>query len=488
MLRMQASLGVSLLWLAAVAGRAALAAGTEDGRPPLTALGLDFEEAILLSDDLCWDSSGAGDGGHCALHALQVRGQRLSSTGLAPRAGSRDGSQRSAAADIRPAASLARTPAAAAARPEIPAAPLAALEMLRSTSAAVFECAVAAARRPVASVVLLGLRAVSAARGEATATASSMMPVVLLLVMVVLIVGCVAANRSMRLLDKRAELHVPLPTAYRHSCSSRASVEEAFECREGARRSLLPWSRRSLQASTAEDLGTLSSCHSALPTQDTTVFPNSASATATGALVASSQDLVNVMWDYARSTNQEVDKTAAGAAAEGPAPRLPRPLGGGRRFRGEEPQREAPRPEEPAPHGPREQRASLRLEPQPRVSVEPRAWPPQEVARRGGTTGGERERRRQTAVAGFLQEHGFLGGISGGKRNLMNTTYPLHRAAKLGDAQMVEWLLVEGADPFQTNSAGRTPAQVAQRHDRTNSHRKVLQLLSAPDVALSGGA
>lgn len=100
----------------------------------------------------------------------------------------------------------------------------------------------------------------------------------------------------------------------------------------------------------------------------------------------------------------------------------------------------------------------------------------------------ESERQRRAAVAGFLKEQGFTGGVRGPKRNLVNTTYPLHRAAKLGNAEMAEWLLAEGADPLQTNSAGRTAAEVARRHDAKASHSSVLRVLGGNAAVRVGGA
>mmetsp|Transcript_46479 Transcript_46479/g.99525 ORF Transcript_46479/g.99525 Transcript_46479/m.99525 type:complete len:257 (-) Transcript_46479:372-1142(-) len=88
------------------------------------------------------------------------------------------------------------------------------------------------------------------------------------------------------------------------------------------------------------------------------------------------------------------------------------------------------------------------------------------------------ERRRKTAVAAFLLANGFTGGASGPKKGFINTTYPLHRAAKRGNANIVKYLLQEGANPSQKNSAGRTPAQVARKHDRNGSHAAVLRVLA----------
>eukprot|EP00405_Crypthecodinium_cohnii_P022431 CAMPEP_0206464374 /NCGR_PEP_ID=MMETSP0324_2-20121206/27179_1 /ASSEMBLY_ACC=CAM_ASM_000836 /TAXON_ID=2866 /ORGANISM="Crypthecodinium cohnii, Strain Seligo" /LENGTH=218 /DNA_ID=CAMNT_0053936995 /DNA_START=153 /DNA_END=809 /DNA_ORIENTATION=+ len=116
----------------------------------------------------------------------------------------------------------------------------------------------------------------------------------------------------------------------------------------------------------------------------------------------------------------------------------------------------------------------------------------EEAAKRQEAARVQADRKRRSGIAGFLKEHGFQSGVGGPKRNLLNTTYPLHRAAKLGDGQMVEWLLMEGANPTQKNSAGRTALQVAERHDdKRGSHAHVLEYLrtaSATQAAAHAGA
>lgn len=114
-----------------------------------------------------------------------------------------------------------------------------------------------------------------------------------------------------------------------------------------------------------------------------------------------------------------------------------------------------------------------------------------EAARRIKAARLEGEWERKVAVAVFLMEHGFTR-VRGPKRCFVNTTYPVHRAAKTGDVQMGEWLLLEGADPWQTNSAGLTAAQVARKHESKGSHSAVLRVLAARvgngSVARAAGA
>jgi len=100
----------------------------------------------------------------------------------------------------------------------------------------------------------------------------------------------------------------------------------------------------------------------------------------------------------------------------------------------------------------------------------------------------EQEQRRKVAVTAFLMDHGFTGGVGGPKRSVLNTTYPLHRAAKLDNAAMVSFLLQAGADPAQKNTAGRTAAQVTRRHASDGSHAAVLRVLGAAAAAASRSA
>lgn len=84
------------------------------------------------------------------------------------------------------------------------------------------------------------------------------------------------------------------------------------------------------------------------------------------------------------------------------------------------------------------------------------------------------------------------GGVTGPKKSLLSTTYPLHSAAKEGNARMVAMLLKEGADATQKNSSGRTAVQVAQKRNKAGSHAPVISALAggrAPaSAARLGGA
>lgn len=83
---------------------------------------------------------------------------------------------------------------------------------------------------------------------------------------------------------------------------------------------------------------------------------------------------------------------------------------------------------------------------------------------------------RQFAVANFLQQHGFAG-VNSLKLGIMGNTFPLHKAAELGNEQLVRMLLLEGAMLEQKNPAGMPAVQVAEKMDKGGSHAAVLPLL-----------
>jgi hypothetical protein len=84
------------------------------------------------------------------------------------------------------------------------------------------------------------------------------------------------------------------------------------------------------------------------------------------------------------------------------------------------------------------------------------------------------ERRAQ--VRAFLKAEGFAD-VGSSRRKMLRKSYPLHRAAELGDGRMVEHLLAEGADPSQKNSAGLTASQVATKKNKEGSHSGALRAL-----------
>merc|ERR1719464_1585362 len=96
------------------------------------------------------------------------------------------------------------------------------------------------------------------------------------------------------------------------------------------------------------------------------------------------------------------------------------------------------------------------------------------------------------ALSAFCLKHGFSD-IAAPRRSGCGlwsaaATYPLHLAAELADARIVEMLLKEGVDSAQKNSSGKTAAQVAQKKDKGGSHQDVVRLLAGVIVPRSAGA
>merc|ERR1711933_327428 len=74
----------------------------------------------------------------------------------------------------------------------------------------------------------------------------------------------------------------------------------------------------------------------------------------------------------------------------------------------------------------------------------------------------QQEQNDRKLVEDFLKAHGYSG-VNTKRRRWLRSKYPLHTAAKGSDARIVEMLLEARADPTLKNSAGKTPAQVAQQ-------------------------
>mmetsp|Transcript_73857 Transcript_73857/g.173281 ORF Transcript_73857/g.173281 Transcript_73857/m.173281 type:complete len:182 (+) Transcript_73857:64-609(+) len=95
-----------------------------------------------------------------------------------------------------------------------------------------------------------------------------------------------------------------------------------------------------------------------------------------------------------------------------------------------------------------------------------------------------RKQKSDAAVAHFLKEHNFGPDVSEPRTAccvfLKEAIYPIHVAAKLGDAEMVRLLLKAGAKRDQRSSKGRSPADIAFEEDNYGSHQDVLELLRGP--------
>mmetsp|Transcript_69103 Transcript_69103/g.191360 ORF Transcript_69103/g.191360 Transcript_69103/m.191360 type:complete len:211 (-) Transcript_69103:280-912(-) len=130
-----------------------------------------------------------------------------------------------------------------------------------------------------------------------------------------------------------------------------------------------------------------------------------------------------------------------------------------------------------------------RLEREERERLAREALEREDAARRAEETRLEWEaaKARRASVAGFLREKGFKNGAGGAKKSLMSTTYPLHVAAKEGDARIVALLLSEGANAAQRNSTGKTAAQIAEKSNKGGSHAAVLAALATPSAAARAG-
>jgi hypothetical protein len=87
----------------------------------------------------------------------------------------------------------------------------------------------------------------------------------------------------------------------------------------------------------------------------------------------------------------------------------------------------------------------------------------------------QRELARQL-VKPFLEQHGFVS-VKSCRRRLMSSCYPLHVAVTANDVELIQRLLRAGADPFQCDSSGRTPLDLAQRENKKSSHRQAIEVL-----------
>mmetsp|Transcript_61674 Transcript_61674/g.144400 ORF Transcript_61674/g.144400 Transcript_61674/m.144400 type:complete len:205 (-) Transcript_61674:123-737(-) len=96
----------------------------------------------------------------------------------------------------------------------------------------------------------------------------------------------------------------------------------------------------------------------------------------------------------------------------------------------------------------------------------------------------ERDKERKDSVASFLKKHGFKDVGLAKKSLLSGTTYPLHKACKLGDARMVAYLLEAGASLEQKDSHGKTAVDIAKASRNT----AVLKELGCETSAARGGA
>mmetsp|Transcript_8875 Transcript_8875/g.21040 ORF Transcript_8875/g.21040 Transcript_8875/m.21040 type:complete len:194 (-) Transcript_8875:58-639(-) len=96
--------------------------------------------------------------------------------------------------------------------------------------------------------------------------------------------------------------------------------------------------------------------------------------------------------------------------------------------------------------------------------------------------------RKQQELSVFLREHRCehvnepqsLSGCFGLHLGFKEVVYPIHLAARRGDARITRLLLAEGADPSQKTSKGRTALDIAIRH----ANKKVQEVLENPVQAI----
>mmetsp|Transcript_116576 Transcript_116576/g.341179 ORF Transcript_116576/g.341179 Transcript_116576/m.341179 type:complete len:230 (+) Transcript_116576:1-690(+) len=81
----------------------------------------------------------------------------------------------------------------------------------------------------------------------------------------------------------------------------------------------------------------------------------------------------------------------------------------------------------------------------------------------------ELAQRRRSRIDIFLKEHGYTNGINGFKKTCMKKKYPIHSAAKRGDVEILEILILEGANVSEKDSKGKTALDIAQQKKLTGA-------------------
>eukprot|EP00435_Cladocopium_sp_Y103_P029230 s231_g7.t1 len=134
----------------------------------------------------------------------------------------------------------------------------------------------------------------------------------------------------------------------------------------------------------------------------------------------------------------------------------------------------------------------MELAPQPRGTSE--SWPSttstqstqcsddaEEVRQRSCSAGRRQKQiRRQEKLKEFLKKHSFSQDVTeprapSGCWCYKETLWPIHVAARDGQSDLVRMMLMQGAEPDQPSSKGRTAKDFA----RLNGHQKVLDILES---------
>lgn len=95
---------------------------------------------------------------------------------------------------------------------------------------------------------------------------------------------------------------------------------------------------------------------------------------------------------------------------------------------------------------------------------------------------------QEELLADFLAQNKFSDVQEPRSIGCLETYYPVHAAAVLGDQQVLRLLLRAGASGDQLSSRGRTALQLAQRVDEQGSHAEVIGLLQSEVKCLSARA
>ena len=82
----------------------------------------------------------------------------------------------------------------------------------------------------------------------------------------------------------------------------------------------------------------------------------------------------------------------------------------------------------------------------------------------------------------FLHQNGYGNDVNGKRTVLMRYYHPLHDAVWLGDAELVQGLLLFGADPTLRSSSGKTPLQAARKwNNAKGSLNRICAILEAAE-------
>lgn len=114
--------------------------------------------------------------------------------------------------------------------------------------------------------------------------------------------------------------------------------------------------------------------------------------------------------------------------------------------------------------------------PRTQATSEPRSHATQATTEEVKNARAKQRDEARLAVRSFLEQNGF-DSVKASRRRIMHTCYPLHVAVRANNVELIHKLLRAGADPFKTDSSGRTPLELAQKLNSSSSHRKAVEVL-----------